>query len=107
MFEQLLAKPVVPTIERVALSMSDTERTAVILDPQLMWLEAVEILLDRIGVRVVGKTTHSEEALDLVASRRPSLFITSAELHEDEVDGIECVERALEHHPSMKVLVLS
>jgi hypothetical protein len=45
------------------------ERTAVVLDEQPLWLEAMGQLLDRVGMRVVGKTADLREALDLVVSK--------------------------------------
>jgi len=40
-----------------------SERTAVVLDEQPLWLEAMEQLLGRVGVSIVGKTTDPTEAL--------------------------------------------
>ena len=39
--------------------------------PSSLWLEAVEHLLDRVGIRVVGKTTDTSEALDLATTQDP------------------------------------
>src|SRR5204862_6693089 len=58
---------------KAALSMG--EKTAVILDRHPLWLEALERLLDGVGVRVIGKTTSAGEALDIVEESNPGVFI--------------------------------
>ncbi len=50
--------------------MFDGNRTAVLLDRQPLWLEAVERVLDRIDVRVVGKATAPKPALELIEQHR-------------------------------------
>ena len=55
------------------------ERTAVVLDDQPLWLDALEQLLARANVRVVGKTTEAESALALVDEHRPDVLITSTD----------------------------
>jgi DNA-binding NarL/FixJ family response regulator len=88
---------------------SDTARTAVVLDPHPIWLEAVEAILARIGVDVVGKTTSVEEALELVVDHRPTVLVTAIELDEEqgEMDGIAFVQQARAHHPAVTPIVLS
>ena len=88
--------------------MSPSEhRTAVLLDQHPLWLEAVENVLHRIGIEVKGKATSPDHALALIEEHRPSLFVTSIEASEDEMDGIECLTLARERVPELKVTVLS
>lgn len=88
--------------------MSPSEhRTAVLLDQHPLWLEAVENVLHRIGIEVKGKATSPDHALALIEEHRPSLFVTSIEASEDEMDGIECLRLARERVPELKVTVLS
>jgi DNA-binding NarL/FixJ family response regulator len=81
--------------------------TAVILDRQPLWLEAVELVLGRINVRVVGKATSSDKALDMIEAQRPDIFVTGIEMDAGEMDGIACIARARESVPSLRAVVLS
>ena len=80
---------------------------AVILDRQPLWLEAVELVLGRINVRVVGKATAPEKALELIEEQRPDIFVTGIEMDAGEMDGIDCIARARELVPSLRAVVLS
>jgi DNA-binding NarL/FixJ family response regulator len=82
-------------------------RTAVVLDDQPLWLEALEQLLSRAGVQVVGKTNRSDEALALVDEYRPDVLIASADSTDVMSDGIDCVRRTREQFPGVKSVVLS
>jgi two-component system, NarL family, response regulator DevR len=81
--------------------------TAVILDCQPLWLEAVELVLERTDVRVVGKATTPGAALELVQSRRPDLFVTGIDMPAGEIDGIRCISEARALVPTLRAVVLS
>lgn len=83
------------------------DRSAVILDQHPLWLEALQQLLDRIGVEVVGKTSRAQEALALVREREPDIFVTELEFSDGEYDGLSCLREACETNPSIKAIVLS
>jgi len=83
------------------------DRTAVVLDQQPLWLDAMEQLLKRAGVNIVGKTTEPAEALGLVVEHRPDILLTDYSVSDGELDAIECVRRAQEAHPELKTVVLS
>lgn len=83
------------------------ERTAVVFDDQPLWLEALEQLLVRANVRVVGKTTQAEDALALVDEHRPDVFITSTDAAEVPDGGIRCIARAHQRWPELKSVVLA
>ena len=83
------------------------ERTAVILDEQPLWLDAVEQLLERVGVTIVGKTTEPSAALELVDEHRPDILLTDYNVSDGELDAIECLRRAHELHPELKAVVLA
>ncbi len=87
--------------------MKATPRTAVVLDQHPIWLEAARSILERIGVTVVGTTTDADELLDLVSTHHPDVLITSIELDDPDVDGIECLRRAVERQASLRPIVLS
>lgn len=78
-----------------------------VLDQHPMWLEAVEVILERIGVDVLGKTTDPDDLLELVDRHHPDVLVTSIELSHDGIDGIACMRLARERQPSLNVIVLS
>jgi DNA-binding NarL/FixJ family response regulator len=83
------------------------DRTAVLLDQHPLWLDGVEQVLARVGINVVGKTTSPSNALDLLDSEHPDLFVTSIELPDSDVDGLTCLRRARERVPGVKVIIVS
>jgi DNA-binding NarL/FixJ family response regulator len=83
------------------------EKTAVILDRHPLWLDALERLLDRVGVTVVGTTTSPAEALELIEETRPTVFITEYDCIEQSEDGLESLRRATESNPGVHSVVLS
>jgi DNA-binding NarL/FixJ family response regulator len=88
------------------MSGTPSERTAVVLDEHPLWLEAIEPVLRRTGVELVGKTTSAEDALALVEAQRPDILIVSYELSGDP-DAITTIRTALERMPGLKAIVLS
>lgn len=84
-----------------------SRRTAVILDQHPIWLEAVQSILERIGVEVLGTATDSDEVLDLVSTRHPDVLVASVDAEDRLGESIACIRRACEHHPSLKAIVLS
>lgn len=87
--------------------MVTASHSAVILDRQPLWLEAVELVLGRINVRVVGKATAPGKALELIDAQRPDIFVTGIEMDAGEIDGIACIAQARELHPALRAVVLS
>jgi DNA-binding NarL/FixJ family response regulator len=83
------------------------ERTAVVLDDHPLWLDAVEQLLDRVGVKVVGKTTEPEDALALIEEHRPDVLLAQYSVSDGELDAMTCLRRAREMQPGLKAVVLS
>ena len=83
------------------------ERTAVILDEQPLWLDAIQQLLERVGVTTVGKTTEPSEALELVDEHRPDVLLTDYSVNDGELDAVECLRRAHELHPELRTVVLA
>jgi DNA-binding NarL/FixJ family response regulator len=86
----------------------ESSHTAVLLDRQLMWLEAVEGVLERANVHVVGKATDIATAIAFVGDQKPDLFVT-------DVGGVEAggtvdfdhLQAAHEQAPGIKCIVLS
>ena len=80
-------------------------RTAVVLDPHPLWLDAVERVLSRSGFDVVGKATEPTAALELIAAHTPDLFVT--DISRDDGEGFRVIREARERAPATRVLVLS
>jgi DNA-binding NarL/FixJ family response regulator len=83
------------------------EKTAVILDRHPLWLDALERLLDRVGVTVVGTTTSLAEALDLIEETRPTVFITEFDCLEQSAEGVASLRRVAASNPDVHSVVLS
>ena len=75
--------------------------------PSSSWLEAMEHLVDRVGIRVVGKTTDISEALDLAATQDPDILLVGYGGRDRDLDVVECLRRAHELRPRLKGVVLS
>ncbi len=88
------------------------ERTAVVLDQHPLWLEAIEHLLQKVQIRVVGRSTHLDEAVALVEEHRPDVLITEVESANGlggngSGDALARLQRARQIHPPLKWMVLS
>jgi DNA-binding NarL/FixJ family response regulator len=81
--------------------------SAVLLDDQPLWLEALEHLMAPIGIEAVGKTTSVHEALALVEQLRPSSFLMGMEAAHGVLDWRACIREATERVPDLKTVVLS
>jgi DNA-binding NarL/FixJ family response regulator len=86
---------------------TSTEQVGVICDAHPMWLDAVEQVLRRIGIRVVGKATSAGKALAMVEEHRPDLLITELEETSHELSGLALIERARAAVPAVRTIVLS
>ncbi|MGH3104405.1 MAG: LuxR C-terminal-related transcriptional regulator [Gaiellaceae bacterium] len=87
--------------------MSANVRTAVLLDPHPLWLDALEDVLRRIDVTVARKTSAPREALEALDEVKPDLFVTEVDTLVPELDGIACVREARARAPQVKTIVLS
>jgi DNA-binding NarL/FixJ family response regulator len=78
--------------------------TAVIVDEQPLWLDALEQLLGRINVSVVGRTTDVTEAVALVDKHQPDVVVSeyAAATGEESL-----LSRARALRPDVKCVVLS
>jgi DNA-binding NarL/FixJ family response regulator len=83
------------------------QKTGVICDSHPMWLDAVEQVLRRINIEVVGKTTSTSEALSMVEAHNPDLLITELEQETSELSGLALLERARASAPTLRRVVLS
>jgi DNA-binding NarL/FixJ family response regulator len=80
---------------------------AVLLDPHPIWLDAVQLVLDRIGVEVVAKTTSGAEAAKLVEQHRPDLLTVELDPLPGEPGGLEVLGQGRAAVPELRTIVLS
>jgi DNA-binding NarL/FixJ family response regulator len=77
--------------------------SGVVLDKHPLWLEAMNSLLERIGVEVVGRTTSLEEAVDLVREHRPDIVIAGI----DDPADHQALEQLRQASPQAKIVILA
>jgi NarL family two-component system response regulator LiaR len=82
-------------------------RTAVVLDRHPLWAEAVEGVLRRVGVDIVGKATTGGDALALVQRLRPDLLVTDIGAADGDHAGLTCLREARQRVPELRAVVLS
>jgi len=87
--------------------MSLSSRTAVILDCQPLWLEALHQLLERIDVEVLCKTSNPARALAAVGESKPDLLLAELDGFDDGFDTLDALGKAREAAPDVRVIVLS
>jgi DNA-binding NarL/FixJ family response regulator len=86
---------------------NELERTGVLLDPHPLWLDALEGVLERLGVTVGLKTTSPSDVLESLDLVQPDLLVAEVETPDGEIDGIECLRRARERLPGMRGIIIS
>ena len=86
---------------------SQTPLQAVLLDPHPIWLDAIEIVLDRVGVGIVAKTTSGSEAITLVDELRPQLLTLEIDSLPGEPDGFAVLRQTRSSVENLRTIVLS
>jgi DNA-binding NarL/FixJ family response regulator len=86
---------------------SQTPVQAVLLDPHPIWLDAIEIVLERVGVGAVAKTTSGAQAIELVEELQPRLLTLEIDSQPGEPDGIAVLRRARVAAVNLRAIVLS
>jgi DNA-binding NarL/FixJ family response regulator len=84
-----------------------SDPTAVILDPHPLWVDAVERVLDGIGIRTAAKATLPEDAFLAVEESEPDVFVAELASGGDRLGGLACVKRVRETRPQIRVIILS
>lgn len=87
--------------------MNKQERTAVLLDPHPLWLDALERVLERLGVSVGLKTTSPSAVLASLDQVQPDLLVAEVETPNGEIDGIACLHQARQVVPTLRGIVIS
>jgi NarL family two-component system response regulator LiaR len=82
------------------------QRTAVLLDPHPLWLDALESILSSIDVAVVGRTTSADDALHLVEEHEPDILICETTTSNGGMSGGELIRKSRESVDSLRVIVL-
>jgi DNA-binding NarL/FixJ family response regulator len=85
---------------------SNQHRTAVLLDPHPLWLDALESILSSIDVAVVGRTTSADDALRLVEEHEPDILICETNTTNGGMSGGELIRECRERIDSLRVIVL-
>jgi DNA-binding NarL/FixJ family response regulator len=86
---------------------SQSSVNAVLMDPHPIWLDAVEIVLRRVGVGVAAKTTSGSEAVRLVGELEPQLLTLEIDALPDEPDGFAVLRQALAARDGLRAIILS
>jgi two-component system response regulator DegU len=84
-----------------------TPLRAVLLDPHPIWLDAVELVLRRVAVEVVAKTSSGSEAIRLAEELRPDLLIIEIDPLPGEPSGLEVLRQASASVAGVRLIVLS
>jgi DNA-binding NarL/FixJ family response regulator len=82
-------------------------RGVVLLDEQPIWLVGLAAVLSARGIAVLGNATTPEKALELVDATSPKGLVASVELVGSDMDGVECLRRARERFPALRIIALS
>jgi len=82
-------------------------RSAVLVDEHPLFLDAVEHVLTRISVEVVGRATSFAKGTVLIDDLGPELVVVEIASSDQDTDGISWISRVLERHQEIKVIVLS
>jgi DNA-binding NarL/FixJ family response regulator len=81
-------------------------RSAVLLDPHPLWLDALESILGAIDVSVAGRTTSATRALELVEEHRPDILICETQLSNGSMSGSALIRASRELQGDLRVIVL-
>jgi DNA-binding NarL/FixJ family response regulator len=82
-------------------------RTVVLVDQHPLWLEAVEPIVTGLGMSVVGKTSSTTDALELIEAHRCDVLITGITMPNGEMTGIELIAAAMAVVPTLRAIVLT
>ena len=80
------------------------EKSAVVLDRHPLWLDAMEKLLQGVGIEVVGRATEGTVAVAMVEEHRPDMLIAGVD---PDGNQLSCLRKAQEAHPELKSVVVS
>jgi DNA-binding NarL/FixJ family response regulator len=82
-------------------------RSAVIVDEQPLWLDALEGVLKRTGFQTTGRVRTPTAALALVEEQTPDVLVVSITVADGGLDATDLVRRARAERPGLAVVVLT
>lgn len=83
------------------------QRTGIVLDRHPLWLEAIGPVLEKIGIRVVGKAVTPSAALEMIAREQPDVLVADTGTSDADWTGLDCIRQALCVHAELKVIVVA
>jgi DNA-binding NarL/FixJ family response regulator len=89
------------------MGISLSQRTAVLSDQHPLWMETVEQVLGRAGVRVIAKHACSDDALEAVEELHPDLLVTGLKMADGDISGTTLIRQSAERVPGVKIVVFS
>jgi DNA-binding NarL/FixJ family response regulator len=81
-------------------------RRALLFDQYPLWHEAVELVLHRLEIEVVGRHVDPDEALAAIRSETPDLLITDVDVP-GRADGPTFIRLARTRRPTLRIVVLT
>lgn len=88
-------------------SHTGSRASAVVIDAYPLWLEAVEAVLDGLGLATVGKATSPAQGVRLISEHRPDIVVTDIDFGPDQIGGTSYLRDVIEAGSDIKVIVLS
>ena len=82
------------------------ERRTVVLDSHPLWLDAIERVLERVGITIVRATTSTEDAVTAVERERPDLLVVGVDIGGTADAGLEVARSLRRRFPEMCVIAL-
>jgi DNA-binding NarL/FixJ family response regulator len=89
------------------LTKATAPRSAVLVDPHPLWLDAVETALARVDVQVVAKATSLGTAARCVAESWPDVLLGETTYGDDAEAGLKWIEGVAAEFPATKIVVFS
>jgi DNA-binding NarL/FixJ family response regulator len=86
---------------------SATARTAIVVDRYPLYLEALERLLDKLGISVLVATTSPSEARSAITQHRPDLVVIGVEACDDKLDGLTFIREVASDDPGIRMVAVS
>lgn len=81
-------------------------RTAILVDPHPLWIDAVEAVVAAVPVQVVAKGTSLEEAQAVIERMRPDVIVAEIAIGGDKADGLAWLQRTSDRFDA-RIIVLT
>ena len=81
-------------------------RSALLFDQHPLWHEAVELVLRRLDMEVVGRHVEADRALDAIKVEAPDLLVTDIDVP-GRADGPTFIRLARTRRPTLRIVVLT